>query len=159
MPDKIILTDSRKAFILEYVMAFIAIAILFSIAAKGLQVSSIFVLIVGIVAVIGLSMPEIKRMKKKCIITHESVIVKKGILNKREHQFHLSTITDVNYHQNLWQRLLRYGTLVIRSFSHAGREIYIGNIDNPKKAMAGISKLVDQKHEKSELKPTSIREE
>lgn len=159
MPDKIVLMDSRKAFFLEYVMAFIAIAILFSIAAKGLQVSGIFILIAGIVVVIGLSMPEIKRMKKKCIITHESVTVKRGILNKREHQFQLSTITDVNYHQNLWQRLLRYGTLVIRSFSHAGREIYVGNIDNPKRAMAAISKLVDQKHEKPESKPTITKEE
>ncbi len=140
-------------------MAFIAIAILFAIAAKGLQVNGIWVIIVGIVAIIGLSMPEIKRIREKCIITHESVIVKRGILNKREHQFQLSTITDVNYRQNLWQRLLGYGTLVIRSFSHAGREIYIGNIDNPKRAMAAISKFVDQKLEKPESKPAITKEE
>jgi len=159
MPDKIILMDSRKAFFLEYVMAVIAIAILLAIAAKGSEVNGILVIVVGIVAIAGLIMPEIKRIKKKCIITNESVTVKSGILNKREHQFQLSTITDVNYHQNLWQRLLRYGTLVIRSFSHAGREIYVGNINNPKMAMAAISKLVDQKLKKQELKPTATREE
>ena len=156
MQDKIILRDSRKAFFLEYIMAFIAIAILFAIAAKGLEVNGIVVAIIGIAAIFGIIMPEIKRIKKKCIITHESVIVKNGILNKREHQFQLSTITDVNYHQNLWQRLLRYGTLVIRSFSHAGREIYVGNIDNPKMAMSAISKLVDQKTKKPEHKPTTL---
>ena len=158
MADKIILMDSRKAFFLEYVMAFIALAILFAIAAKGLEVNGIWVVIVGIVAIIGLSVPEIKRIREKCIITNESVTVKRGILNKREHQFQLSTITDVNYRQNLWQRLLRYGTLVIRSFSHAGREIYVGNIDNPKRAMAAISKLVGQKLEKPESKPTATKE-
>jgi len=159
MADKIILMDSRKAFFLEYVMAFIALAILLAIAAKGLEVSGIFIVIVGIAAILGLIMPELKRIREKCIITNESVTVKRGILNKREHQFQLSTITDVNYHQNLWQRLLRYGTLVIRSFSHAGREIYVGNIDNPKRAMAAISKLVDQKLEKQESKPTATKEE
>jgi len=155
MADKIILMDSRKAFFLEYVMAFIAIAILFSISIKGLQVNGILIIIVGIAAILGLSMPELKRIREKCIITNESVTVKRGILNKREHQFQLSTITDVNYRQNLWQRLLRYGTLVIRSFSHAGREIYVGNIDNPKRAMAAISRLVDQKLEKPHLKEAS----
>ena len=159
MADKIILTHSRKAFFLEYVMAFIAIAILLAISIKGLQVNGILIIIVGIAAILGLSMPEIKRIREKCIITNESVTVKRGILNKREHQFQLSTITDVNYRQNLWQRLLRYGTLVIRSFSHAGREIYAGKIDNPKMAMAAISKLVDQKLEKTESKPTAAKEE
>ena len=159
MADRIVLTHSRKAFFLEYVMAFIAIAILLAISVKGLEVNGILVIFVGIAAILGLSMPELKRIREKCIITNESVTVKRGILNKREHQFQLSTITDVNYRQNLWQRLLRYGTLVIRSFSHAGREIYVGNIDNPKKAMAAISKLVDQKHEKPELKPTATKEE
>jgi len=158
MADKIVLTHSRKAFFLEYVMAFIAIAILLAIAAKGLEVNGILVIIVGIVAIAGLIIPELKRIMEKCIITNESVTVKRGILNKREHQFQLSTITDVNYRQNLWQRLLRYGTLVIRSFSHAGREIYVGNIDNPKRTMAAISKLVDQKLEKPHLKEASTPE-
>ena len=97
MPDKIVLMDSRKAFFLEYVMAFIAIAILLAIAAKGLEVNGILVIIVGMATITGLIMPEIKRAREKCIITNESVTVKRGILNKREHQFQLSTITDVNY--------------------------------------------------------------
>ena len=159
MADKIILVHSRKAFFLEYVMAIIAIAILLAIAAKGLEVNGILIILVGIAAIAGLIMPELKRIKEKCIITNESVTVKMGILNKREHQFQLSTITDVNYRQNLWQRLLRYGTLVIRSFSHAGREIYVGNIDNPKRTMDAISKLVGRKLEKLESKPTTIKEE
>lgn len=159
MTDKLILMDSRKAFFLEYVMALIALLILFAIAAKGLEVNGMFTIIISTAAIAGLIMPEIKRIKKKCIITHESVTVKSGILNKREHQFQLSTITDVNYHQNLWQRLLGYGTLVIRSFSHAGREIYVGNIDNPKKVMVAISKLVGQKLEKMESKPTTTKGE
>ena len=158
MADRIVLTHSRKAFFLEYVMALIAISILLAIAAKGLQVNGILIILVGIAAILGLSMPELKRIREKCIITNESVTVKRGILNKREHQFQLSTITDVNYHQNLWQRLLRYGTLVIRSFSHAGREIYAGNIDNPKRAMSAISKLVDQKLEKPHIKEASTLE-
>ena len=65
MADKIVLMDSRKAFFLEYVMAFIAIAILLAISIKGLQVNRILIIIVGIAAILGLSMPEIKRIREK----------------------------------------------------------------------------------------------
>lgn len=152
MADKIVLMHSRKAFFLEYIMAFIALLILFTVSVKGSDVSGFIVIFAAIAAILGLAMPEVKRLRNKCIITRESVTVRSGILSRREHQFQLSTITDVNYRQNLWQRLFRYGTLIIRSFSHAGKEIHVGNIDNPKQAMAAISRLVDQKFEKPKPK-------
>jgi len=148
MTKEIVLKHSRKAFFLEYLLAAIAIAILLRISIKGQEMNGILVLLVGIAALIGLSKPEITRANNVCVITQEAVTIKKGFFNKKEHQFHLSTITDVNYKQNVWQRTLRYGTLIIRSFSHAGKEIRIGNIDNPRVIMTQIGRLVEQKFEK-----------
>jgi uncharacterized membrane protein YdbT with pleckstrin-like domain len=157
MTKEIVLKYSRKAFFLEYLLAVIAITILLRISIKGQEMNGILVLLVGIAALVGLIKPELTRAKNVCIITQEAVTIKKGIFNKKEHQFHLSTITDVNYRQNVWQRLLKYGTLIIRSFSHAGKEIHVGNIDNPQKIMTQIGKLVEQKFEKPSPKSVEAK--
>jgi uncharacterized membrane protein YdbT with pleckstrin-like domain len=139
-------------------LAVIAIAILLRISIKGQEMNGLLVLLVGIAALTGLIKPEITRAKNVCVITQEAVTIKKEIFNKKEHQFHLSTITDVNYKQNVWQRTLRYGTLIIRSFSHAGKEIHIGNIDNPQAIMIKLGKLVEQKFDKPTPKTVETKQ-
>ena len=71
----------------------------------------------------------------------------------------MSSITDVNYEQNIWQRIWNYGNLIIRSFSHAGKKIKVANIHNPKETMAVIHRLVDQKLDKPTPKPITTGEE
>ena len=158
MVKELILKHSRKAFFLEYMLAIIALAILLTIAIKGREMNGFLVIVVGIAALAGLIRPEITRMREVCIITPEAVTLKKGILSKREHQFHMSSITDVNYEQNVWQRIWNYGNLIIRSFSHAGKKIRVGNVHNPKEVMAIIHRFVDQKLDKPSQKPIATKQ-
>jgi uncharacterized membrane protein YdbT with pleckstrin-like domain len=112
------------------------------------------VIVFAIIAIlVGLAIPEIARTREVFTVTNEAVTIKKGILSKKEHQFHIATITDVNYTQNPWQRLLNYGTLIMTSFSPSGKMIKVGSVDNPAKIMNTINKLVDAKHGKSETEP------
>ena len=159
MAEEIILKNSRKAFLLEYLLVLIAIAIFLRIIIKGYEMNGILVLALGIAAFIGLIRPEIARKRMVCVITPEAVTIKKGILSKREHQFHMSSITDVNYEQNIWQRIWNYGDIIIRSFSHAGKKIKVANVHNPKETMAAVHRLVDKKIDKSSSKPITTDEE
>jgi len=159
MAEEVILKHSRRAFFLEYTLVIIALAILLTNAIKGREMNGFLVIAIGIAALVGLIRPEIIRMREVCIITPEAVTLKKGILSKREHQFHISSITDVNYEQNVWQRIWNYGNLIIRSFSHAGKRIRVGNVHNPKEVMTIINNLVDQKLDKPAPKTISTGEE
>jgi membrane protein YdbS with pleckstrin-like domain len=146
MKEKIIVYQSRKAFFLEYIMAAVALTVL--LTASFRDANGIVVFLSGAAVAVGLIVPEVTRKRNICIITPEAITIRKGLVGKREHQFHMATITDVNYNQTPWQRIWNYGTLVIRSFSHAGKNIRVGNVDNPADIMATVSRLIDQKLDK-----------
>ena len=159
MVKELILKHSRRAFFLEYILVILALTILLTNAIKGSGLNGFLVIAIVIAALAGLIRPEIIRMREVCVITPEAVTIKRGILSKREHQFHMSSITDVNYEQSVWQRIWNYGNLIIRSFSHAGKRFRVGNIRNPKEVMATIHRLVDQKVDKPVPKALSTGEE
>jgi len=148
--NKIILVETRKAFLLEYGLGAACAVLPFLIKSAHIAFPNIGLFFIGMGALVGIGTPELIRLNQRCIIDDESLIVRRGIIGKKEINFHLTTVTDVFYKQNGWQRLLGYGHLIFRSFSPAGKEIKIGNIHAPHEVSTEIMKILGKKLSRSD---------
>ncbi len=139
---KIKIRETRKAFLFEYLIAFLGIATLVYISVTGMSFPNAGYYIVGLMVISSILIPEMIIGWSYCTVDLEYFTVKTGIFSRKEDRYHMSTITDVDYEQSAWQRMLGYGTIVIRSFSHAGGEIEIGSINKPEKVATKIGDLL-----------------
>ena len=78
------------------------------------------------------------RASKRYTVTNKRVIVRKGIIAKHVDEVEIEHIRSINTRQNIWQRLLGYGNVLIGTAGTAGIEIVIKNISNPE----GIKDLI-----------------
>lgn len=141
---RIILRESRKAFFFVYLLVAVIVAALIFISLKGYSVPGLgWILALGMIAS-GLIAPEITRHLNYCEVTEKKVVVWSGLLQRKHESFYIITITDVVYHQNIWQKVLNYGPIIVRTFSHVGTEIPLGKIDRPKKTVAKMVEMFDK---------------
>jgi len=149
--EKIKIRETRKAFWLEYIIAFIFIIILLIILITNMSMHIMGYILIITAIIITLIIPEIIVAWSNCIITPDYITFNTGIFERERASYHMSTITDVKYRQTPWQRTLDYGEVVIRTYSPAGT-IRIGYISNPQKVASKIeeflSKYLDKKHQK-----------
>lgn len=143
-PEEIILRESRKAFFFVYSVVVLTIVVFIILVIEGIRIPLVgWGLAAGIVS-IGLAIPEINRTLDYCVVTQKKVVVWSGLLHRKHESFYVVTITDVLYHQNIWQRILNYGPVIVRTFSHVGKEIQIGNIDHPHEKVKQMVYLFDK---------------
>lgn len=57
------------------------------------------------------------------VITTHRLLFREGILARRGRDIGLSRITDVSYHQSVWERLINSGTLTIESAGDSGATV------------------------------------
>jgi len=129
---------------LVYLFVVFVVFLVVVLAIEGIHIPwAGWLLVIGIV-IIGVTIPEINRALDYCVITQKKVVVWSGLLHRKHESFYVVTITDVLYHQNIWQRLLNYGPVIVRTFSHVGKEIQIGNIDHPHETVKKMVYLFDK---------------
>ncbi|GAB3296676.1 PH domain-containing protein [Epidermidibacterium keratini] len=76
------------------------------------------------------------------VITTNRVVVRRGILSKSGKDIALSKITDVSFHQSLWDRMLRSGSLTIESAGDGVNEEF-KNIPRSNEIQQLINRLVE----------------
>ena len=57
------------------------------------------------------------------VITTHRLLFREGVLSRHGRDIALSRITDVSYHQTLWERIIRSGTLTIESAGESGSTV------------------------------------
>jgi uncharacterized membrane protein YdbT with pleckstrin-like domain len=57
------------------------------------------------------------------VVTTHRLLFREGILARRGRDIGLSRITDVSYHQSVWERLINSGTLTIESAGDSGATV------------------------------------
>jgi len=71
------------------------------------------------------------------------LIVREGVLGKREEQTNLYRIVDISVKQSLIDRICKQGTLVIRSSDPSTQEFEIKNIKNFSDVKNKLNKAID----------------
>jgi hypothetical protein len=88
-----------------------------------LTVAVIFVLL-------GVNGVELHRIMCYYEVTPNFVIHSKGLLKKDIKRIFMGTVSDLILKQNIWQRMLNYGTVGIHRYTE-GAIIEVKNINNP----------------------------
>ncbi|MGD9485084.1 PH domain-containing protein [Streptomyces sp. TRM70308] len=77
------------------------------------------------------------------ILTTKRVYKRSGFLTKRGRSIPLVRVNDVSFKANLWQRIMRYGTLTIQSASEQGM-MTLRHVPDPESLKALIYQQVDE---------------
>ncbi len=80
------------------------------------------------------------RASRKYTITSKRIVVRRGIIAKRVNEIEIKDMRFINSTQNIWQRLLGYGDVIVGSAATGGLEIVIKNIVEPEKMKDLIKK-------------------
>ena len=75
-------------------------------------------LLVSVVAV-----PLLRWRATHYVVTTHRLLFREGILTRHGRDIGLSRITDVSYHQSVWERLINSGTLTIESAGDSGATV------------------------------------
>lgn len=101
--------------------------------------------VIGIAVALFLAfvvVPFLKWRTTHYVITTNRVVVRRGILSKSGKDIALSKITDVSFHQSLWDRMMRSGSLTIESAGDGVNEEF-KNIPRSNEIQQLINRLVE----------------
>jgi uncharacterized membrane protein YdbT with pleckstrin-like domain len=134
------LKPTRRAFALDYLIILILIGTLIFF-----QVTGNFINPVGLYGAIGLSTIiliyiEFSRFSNTYYVTKNKLITKKGIIGKQTNSIFFYNISEINLNQSFFQRILKYGDIVINS--QAANQIGFEKVTSPKKIIHQIEKLM-----------------
>lgn len=101
------ITSCRRQFLVEYLLA----ALCFGIFVYFDNI--FFIPLSGIC----LGFAELMRIRRHILFDEKKISVVDGILSKKIHAIYLENVSDVTVEQGLWQRMMGYGSIVLRSNS------------------------------------------
>jgi uncharacterized membrane protein YdbT with pleckstrin-like domain len=139
---ELILKESRKTFAGGYLLVLLLTAWIVVLKQRGVVIEAPALTLSAIVVAGGLLLPEVARSWQTCVVKKNKIELTSGVIRKRHRKFFTNTVTDIHVRQNLWQRLLNYGTIKVSSFSQHG-EIRLGNVDNPHDCVVQIEKIIE----------------
>ncbi|PRZ33892.1 PH (Pleckstrin Homology) domain-containing protein [Antricoccus suffuscus] len=103
----------------------------------------IVVAIAVILLIVFTVVPFLRWRTTHYVITTHRVMVRRGILAKSGKDIALSKITDVSFHQSIWDRIVRAGSLHIESAGDSPDE-NLKNIPNSNDVQQLVNRLVDE---------------
>jgi uncharacterized membrane protein YdbT with pleckstrin-like domain len=77
------------------------------------------------------------------VVTSDRVLHRSGLIAKHSMEIPLEHINDVRFSQNVLERMINAGTLVIQSASEQGREVF-DNIRHPEEVQKTIYKIGEE---------------
>lgn len=92
----------------------------------GQQQGLLRLLVIGLAVLLVLALvvvPLLRWRTTHYVITTHRLLFREGILARRGRDIGLSRITDVSYHQSVWERLINSGTLTIESAGDSGATV------------------------------------
>lgn len=137
------LRPSRIGFLKDYLLAlFLALFLIY------LNLINFYIIWLGyaaavILILILIASPEIQKIRNVYKITPSQVIVEEGIIGRKRKSVFMDNIADVSVQQNILERLVGFGTVVIGSSS--GREhmeLKLSAIKRPKKVAYEIERAI-----------------
>ena len=139
------LKNTRKAFLPEYIAGLFLMVLLFIFQYKGIHLNVNIKYFIGGLVLFSLLSPEIIRLMHRYVITDTKLIIINGII--KQHKKHvyfypLGYVPDLNVKQNRVQRLMNYGTILIRMSATEWAEVK--DIDSPHKIMKILETQIEK---------------
>ncbi|MBS3070993.1 PH domain-containing protein [Candidatus Pacearchaeota archaeon] len=128
--DKLSVRNSRKIYLIVYLMI---LALVISIAVakiSGREIDELTLKVVGVFLILAIFFTESHRLNTYYEVNPHSIIASKGIFSRTTRRLDLVAISDANLRQNLWERMLNYGDVGVRTFSDDSAMV-IKKINNP----------------------------
>lgn len=66
----------------------------------------------------------LKWANTRLIVTNSRVVERKGVLGRRGREIPLSALTDIGYHQSIFERIIGAGDVLLESAGREGREVF-----------------------------------
>jgi len=136
-------STSRRAFLLEYACVLTLISILGYSRLNQIVLPERFNYSIVTLIVLILISTELLKASHRAIITSSKVIIFDGLVKQTQKHIWISSITDVDIHQNPWQRLFNYGEIHLRSAS-GERTLRLKNIANPVQVLETLERLIEK---------------
>lgn len=143
-----ILRKTRRAYLVEYLCAFVALGGLGLALLKGVALPSMFTY--GVLGFTGVALgaAEFQRALTRYRITGEKLTIIRGIVRQAKENVYwqpLGFVADIHTQQTRLQRLLNYGTIIIPTGQDGGSKVK--DISNPDKVMQLLERLVEKGRE------------
>lgn len=90
------------------------------------------------------------------VFTNERVLLREGVLNRQQRDIPLTRVNDVSSSQNLFDRLLGCGKLVVESAGERGQST-LANIPKVVRVQKVVYELVEADHERRTLDDHDLR--
>lgn len=104
----------------------------------GILISSLIFCLVLVMII------EIHRYRDWWALTDSNFVESKSILNKNIREIDFSSISGLELDQPLYQRILNYGTVIVRMHLN-GAPIFINNIKNPEEFLRKAQRMIFEK--------------
>lgn len=134
---------ARRSFFVDYAMIFVLLGTAYFVWKTNILNPVTLYGIIGVIAIILIYI-EIIRFSNTYYITKHQLIKRSGIISKKIESIFLRNISEINLSQNAFQRVLRYGDIIINS--RAANQISFKKISEPKKIIRKIEKLMKYEH-------------
>lgn len=151
------LTQARISFVKNYLLSAFLAAFVAYLFLTGFPVTQPGIYAAVALIAVFLALPEIERMRSTYVVTASQIIIEEGVIGRKRRSIFFDNVADVSVHQNILQRLLRYGSVTVGSSS--GREhmvLKLKGVRRPKELAYSIERLIKEyvggKRKKSEGK-------
>ena len=130
----------RRKYVLEYVLALLCV---------GVFVYSNNYLFLPLSGAC-LSYAEYMRYKMHILFDESKISVVDGIIARKVHAIYFDTISDITVHQTIWQRMLGYGSIILRSNSGTENLIFPA-VRTPYKVVEHLEQRIESNKRKEVL--------
>ena len=134
---------SRKAYLTEYFCVVILLLITIISWVKQFPIEKRMIQIIFILGIIILIYIEISRLSHRCKINNSKIVLINGLIMISKNNLFLSSLTDVDTHQNHFQRLLGYGNIHFKSASGTST-LEIKDINHPEQLVNKIESIIEK---------------
>jgi len=105
------------------------------------------IFVVGaLILVWGSLVPYLRWRTTLYVLTNDRIITRIGILSRSGRDIPLSRVNDVSFSHNLFERLLRCGTLTVESAGERGQLVW-ADVPNVENVQRELYRLVDEHNE------------
>jgi uncharacterized membrane protein YdbT with pleckstrin-like domain len=102
---------------------------------------------IGLIVVCWLTIwPWMKWRTTHYVFTNERVIMREGVFSRQGRDIPLNRVNDVSFQHNLFERMLRCGTLTIESAGERG-QVVLSDIPRVERVQSDLYSLVEAEHE------------
>ena len=133
---------SRKLYIPIYFMIIVLILVMIILKIREYPLNKSVIIAAIVFIILCIKGTEIHRITRYYQITNHYLVCSKGIFNNDIKKIFIPTISDLVLKQNVWQRILNYGDVLIHRFT-TDSVMDVKNINDPEYFIENLEEIMN----------------